>query len=186
MASPLDQLVRLEFIFIVAILVCGISFYFIILPKRRKIKQEYRLAKAKYIEEEQAARIELHKEKIANKARIRNSRRARIKQKLLPSLKKNSKHFKTTLDATSAKTKPAPENLKNTLYFERAMQHCEWCNEWVDTPEIHHIIPRSEGGPNLAKNLIVLCPNCHKKADLGIISRSKLEYKLDRQMQNWG
>ena len=41
--------------------------------------------------------------------------------------------------------------------------------------EIHHIIPASEGGRDTADNLILLCPNHHKQADLGLIPRSTLQ-----------
>lgn len=75
-------------------------------------------------------------------------------------------------------TPPAPEKLKNELIFGRAAQDCEWCGEHLDNPEVHHIEPRSEGGPNEPKNLIVLCPTCHRKADNGGISRTKLRGKL--------
>jgi predicted restriction endonuclease len=40
--------------------------------------------------------------------------------------------------------------------------------------EIHHIIPVSEGGKDVFQNCILLCPNHHKEADLGIITRSDL------------
>ncbi|MFW5900213.1 MAG: HNH endonuclease, partial [Halodesulfurarchaeum sp.] len=63
------------------------------------------------------------------------------------------------------KTPQPSDNLKNELIFGRANQHCEWCGERTDFPEIHHITPRSEGGSNDPKNLRVLCPNCHKKMD---------------------
>lgn len=80
------------------------------------------------------------------------------------------------------KTPPAPESLKNKLYFERADSQCEWCEEDVDSPDVHHIEPREEGGPNEPNNLIVLCPNCHRTADRGVISRSKLRYKVAAEM----
>ena len=50
---------------------------------------------------------------------------------------------------------------------------------------IHHIVPVSEGGSGKLDNLIMLCPNCHKKADYGVITRDelkkyqKLEYDTD-------
>lgn len=40
--------------------------------------------------------------------------------------------------------------------------------------EIHHITPIAEGGEDEAGNLILLCPNHHKQADLGLISRETL------------
>ena len=79
------------------------------------------------------------------------------------------------------KTPQASEKLKNDLYFDRAEQSCEWCGADLDQPEIHHIVPRREGGPNERSNLIVLCPNHHRKADAGAISRSKLKAKVRRQ-----
>lgn len=71
---------------------------------------------------------------------------------------------------------------------------CAIC-EWQATPEllthkgktqfahgneIHHIIPVSEGGTEAPDNLILLCPNHHKQADLGIITAEQLkEYVVD-------
>lgn len=83
------------------------------------------------------------------------------------------------------KTSPAPNNMKEAIYFERADQRCEWCEERTDSPEVHHIEPRSEGGPNEYDNLIGLCPTCHSKADKGGISKTKLRGKVSRQMEQW-
>lgn len=78
------------------------------------------------------------------------------------------------------KTPPVPEKLKNELIFDRARQQCEWCEQRFDHPHVHHIEPRREGGPNEPENLIVLCPNCHEKADREAIPRSKLRAKVKR------
>lgn len=40
--------------------------------------------------------------------------------------------------------------------------------------ELHHITPISENGTETPDNIILLCPNHHKQADLGIIDRSYL------------
>jgi hypothetical protein len=40
--------------------------------------------------------------------------------------------------------------------------------------EIHHIVPVREGGKDVFENCILLCPNHHKEADLGIITREDL------------
>lgn len=85
-----------------------------------------------------------------------------------------------TSDNDSVKTPPVPEKLKGDLIFGRANQACEWCEETTDTPEVHHIEPRSEGGPNTRRNLIVLCPSCHRKADNGTPSKTKLKQKVKR------
>lgn len=40
--------------------------------------------------------------------------------------------------------------------------------------EVHHIKPRSEGGQDVASNLIVLCGSHHNEAHHGSITRTKL------------
>lgn len=77
-------------------------------------------------------------------------------------------------------TPPAPEKTKNTLIFERAEQQCEWCGDRSDHLEVHHIEPRSKGGSNDPSNPIVLCPNHHRQADAGGISKTKLKAKVRR------
>lgn len=89
----------------------------------------------------------------------------------------SSQNVKTDESET---TPPTPEKLKNKLIFDRAGQQCEWCEESFDHPEVHHIKPRREAGPNKPENLIVLCPNCHEKADREAIPRSKLKAKMRR------
>lgn len=74
------------------------------------------------------------------------------------------------------KTPPTPEKLKNAIRVERSHGRCEYCDESSDFLEVHHIKPRADGGPNTRKNLIALCPTCHKKADRGVHSRSKLKH----------
>jgi len=48
------------------------------------------------------------------------------------------------------------------------------CNEIIAL-DVHHIIPRNEGGSNRRSNLIVLCPTHHRKADNGAIPRRRLK-----------
>lgn len=95
----------------------------------------------------------------------------------------DEKGSKSTDNSEKKKTPPTPEKLKNKLFFERANRCCEYCGDEFDQPDVHHIEPRSEGGPNKPSNLIVLCPNCHRKADNGIISRSKLRYRIKEQSE---
>lgn len=40
--------------------------------------------------------------------------------------------------------------------------------------EIHHILPVNEGGTDEWDNVILLCPNHHKQADIGVITRGAL------------
>lgn len=63
------------------------------------------------------------------------------------------------------------------------------CKENI-TLEVHHIIPRSEGGSNKENNLVVLCNNHHKLADVGSIPKQRLKHhsvakiKQNRRIQN--
>lgn len=48
--------------------------------------------------------------------------------------------------------------------------------------ELHHIEPVSKGGDESLSNLILLCPNHHKQADLGILSKEELRvYQLSEE-----
>lgn len=76
------------------------------------------------------------------------------------------------------KTPSAPQRLKTKLKNERADRTCEFCNEQTDRLEVHHIIPRAEGGPNDPDNLIVLCLTCHDKAERGVYNRDELRYEI--------
>ena len=61
--------------------------------------------------------------------------------------------------------------------LERDAHSCQRCGcdvvgglrESRESAEVHHIIPRSAGGPNTDRNLVTLCWVCHKKAhrDMG-------------------
>ena len=47
----------------------------------------------------------------------------------------------------------------------KGKQTCKICGRKC-TPEVHHIIPVSAGGPNTMVNLINLCKDCHEYAHL--------------------
>lgn len=104
--------------------------------------------------------------------------RQAIDYAITPPVENNNSGKKTSQSNDVEKTPPASKKIKNELYFERADKQCEWCGKDIDSPDVHHIKPREEGGPNKTSNLIVLCPNCHRKADSGVISRSKLKYQV--------
>tara|TARA_Y100001970_G_scaffold292291_1_gene432950 strand:+ start:15 stop:575 length:561 start_codon:yes stop_codon:yes gene_type:complete len=177
------QIFEISLEIVVVLFIIGFILYYISLPLRKKRRRERAAAKEKYKEEQKLERIERYKLQIESRQNRKKIRRQQLKSRLIPSFLSLKKHKRSWDEDVFEKTNPTPENLKNELYFERANQHCEWCEEWVDTPEIHHIVPRSEGGKNTTGNLIVLCPNCHRKADHGVLSRSKLEYKLNRKTE---
>lgn len=55
------------------------------------------------------------------------------------------------------------------------IKKCQACgyNEYPIL-QIHHIIEKHNGGTNDFDNLIVLCPNCHKKAHKKFITKGEL------------
>lgn len=51
---------------------------------------------------------------------------------------------------------------------------CSYCGWNKGVCDIHHIIPKREGGTDEHDNLSYLCPNCHRLAGNGEIKREKL------------
>lgn len=47
--------------------------------------------------------------------------------------------------------------------------------------QVHHIVPRHQGGTNKLKNLLVLCPTCHNLADSGAFSKGQLKAWASRR-----
>jgi len=62
---------------------------------------------------------------------------------------------------------------KNNL-MDKVGNKCEYCRD-LYTLDVHHILPRSEGGSNKQSNLIVLCSKCHRMAHGGGISKARLQ-----------
>lgn len=56
------------------------------------------------------------------------------------------------------------------LFPDKCMR-CGWAEASCDT---HHILPKSKGGSYSLENGIILCPNCHRLADSGILSEQDL------------
>ena len=60
------------------------------------------------------------------------------------------------------------------ILISRAKGHCQLCGlkapfqEADGTPylEPHHLVPVSNGGSDTPNNMVVLCPNCHRKIEL--------------------
>jgi predicted HNH restriction endonuclease len=51
-------------------------------------------------------------------------------------------------------------------------------NQYQGGCELHHIIAYKDGGTETVDNLILLCPNCHKLADCGILTADELRQHL--------
>ena len=58
--------------------------------------------------------------------------------------------------------------------LKRAEKECQLCGWKESSCDIHHIIPRKEGGSDESTNLIVVCPNCHR-----ILHTIKNRFPLD-------
>lgn len=73
-------------------------------------------------------------------------------------------------------------SIKKKLFKLQNKPHCEFCgNDNEKILQIHHIKPVCEGGNNAEKNLIILCPNCHKLAHVGLISKEELQNARKRK-----
>lgn len=87
-------------------------------------------------------------------------------------------------DDSPPETPPAPEPLKEEVRDDRADGHCEFCRSDADSLSVEHVTPRAEGGPNVRRNLIALCPACAEKVEQGTYERGELRDKvrhLERQ-----
>ena len=66
----------------------------------------------------------------------------------------------------------APKSLWNPNIQRKA---CEVCGDpVVKELEVHHILPRAEGGSNELRNLVVLCERCHDKHHAGQLEVGEL------------
>ena len=56
-------------------------------------------------------------------------------------------------------------SLSSTLqgFLKRDSCRCRWSSGMEDL-QVHHILPRSRLGDDVAENLITLCASCHQKA----------------------
>lgn len=69
-----------------------------------------------------------------------------------------------------------------TKIMLNAKLSCAMCG-WDECKcDVHHIIPKSEGGLDNLDNLINICPNCHRKAHNNLYSREEL---LEKSMKNF-
>lgn len=55
--------------------------------------------------------------------------------------------------------------------------NCEWDRATCD---VHHIVPKSEGGQNILDNGVVLCPNCHRLVHVGVLTTDDLNAMKSR------
>jgi hypothetical protein len=60
-----------------------------------------------------------------------------------------------------------------TTIRRRDGYRCRMCG-FEHFTEVHHIVPRREGGRNTADNMLSLCPNHHRAAHAGIVTKAEL------------
>lgn len=67
--------------------------------------------------------------------------------------------------------------------LKRANKGCQICNWNESTCDIHHIIPKKEGGTDDISNLIIVCPNCHRVLHT-IKNRYFIDFLLSKNIFN--
>ena len=60
--------------------------------------------------------------------------------------------------------------LRNELMHSNQNRSCAKCGEMGTNLELHHIIPLSKGGADTMKNIILLCPDCHRREHMTYIN----------------
>ena len=45
--------------------------------------------------------------------------------------------------------------------INRDKKRCQACGKLTRTPQVHHIVPRRQGGTDELSNLVTLCGRCH-------------------------
>lgn len=102
-------------------------------------------------------------------------------------LLKEATDFRDTGDGYALDTSPRKIRIENRIQKKRvavlenyACQICNWSLEWVNSKgkksfriDIDHIVDKAKGGGEELTNLWALCPNCHTKKTLGVITIDK-------------
>jgi len=65
----------------------------------------------------------------------------------------------------------------NKLIGTKVCLSCGWDKTTCD---VHHIIPRKKGGTDAHTNITVVCPNCHRLLDRGIMDATSIPTVSDR------
>lgn len=83
----------------------------------------------------------------------------------------------------SRNDKKIPKRIEKKI-FQEANSTCPFCGEReISFLDIHHMIPRSQGGPNEELNLILACKKCHTDIEEGVLSISDVIKKKQDLMQ---
>ena len=109
------------------------------------------------------------------KKTLKSNSSLKCNKKLTSTVKLKTNNYKKTVkDVTIGLAFPKFARIRNQETIEKCkLPNCEICGRMTNN-EPHHIITRGAGGPDIAENLIQLCPICHTKAHSGDFTREKL------------
>lgn len=102
-------------------------------------------------------------------------------------LLKEASDFRTTREGYTVDTSSKKVRVENRTQKQRiakledySCQICNWSLEWINSKgkksyriDIDHITDKAKGGGEELTNLWALCPNCHVKKTLGVITIDK-------------
>ena len=71
--------------------------------------------------------------------------------------------------------------------IKRANLKCVICGWGESTCDIHHIVPKKNGGSNANDNLIIVCPNCHRIIHTTDKYSTEFlkDFSVDKTFKNW-
>lgn len=111
--------------------------------------------------------------------------------KINPSKTRGLKHARAVGNGTRGKYKKNVTSLLDlssrtvSKILRRINLECCICGWKEDSIDLHHIIPRKEGGTNDHSNLTAVCPNHHRLAHAGKIDRTKFITLQELLEDNW-
>lgn len=72
------------------------------------------------------------------------------------------------------------EGKRNDRIRAKQDDKCAVCSWSEDTLDVHHILPLSKGGADEEYNLIALCPNCHRLAHKGKLTKNDFALRINK------
>ena len=101
-----------------------------------------------------------------------------------PSLHKRVSTFKRSSNPTSILDLSKRTAVKIIKRMGLGCSRCGWHVEGVAN-DIHHILPKKNGGSDDHHNLTILCPNCHRLAHSGKIPAEEFITLVDQVGDTW-
>jgi 5-methylcytosine-specific restriction endonuclease McrA len=114
---------------------------------------------------------------IAEIETLLNPKKGKGDSKREPSVK-GTEREKSTQEIRRTLTEAQKRKLERIAGFK-----CELCGKFLGeiTPDTHHITPHAMGGSDKFNNLIVLCPNCHRRVHEGKVTQSELRRAIAKR-----